>query len=93
MLIFIHCHLALFNLPGLFEDFASNLDSALPIALNYDHHDSPVQTWITEKINEFYFGNSLSKEKEKNVTNVRNYSVNLVKEMSYECLFDFTFNM
>lgn len=66
----ISCHLALFNLPGLFEDFATNLDLALPIALNYDHHDSSVQEWITEKINEFYFGNSLSKEKEKNVTNV-----------------------
>lgn len=66
----ISCHLALFNLPGLFEDFATNLDLALPIALNYDHHDSSVQEWITEKINEFYFGNSLSKEKEQNVTNV-----------------------
>lgn len=92
-MFFLLCHIALFNLPGLFEDFATNLDSALPIALNYDHHDSPVQTWITEKINEFYFGNSLSKEKEKNVTNVRNYLVKLVKEMGYESSFDFTFKM
>lgn len=61
---------ALFNLPGLFDDFSNNLNSVLPIALNYDHHDSLVQEYITTKINEFYFANNLSKEKEKNVTNV-----------------------
>ncbi|XP_055308049.1 juvenile hormone esterase isoform X2 [Sitodiplosis mosellana] len=60
----------LFNLPGLFDDFSENLNSVLPIALNYDHHDSFVQEYITTKINEFYFANSLSKEKEKNVTNL-----------------------
>lgn len=65
---------ALFNLPGLFDDFSTNLSSVLPIALNYDHHDSLVQEWITTKINDYYFANSLSKEKQKNVTNVSVFS-------------------
>lgn len=69
-LVFVRFFAALFNLPGLFDDFSDNLNSVLPIALNYDHHDSLVQEYITTKINEFYFANNLSKEKEKNVTNV-----------------------
>ncbi|XP_031627736.1 venom carboxylesterase-6 [Contarinia nasturtii] len=60
----------LFNLPGLFDDFSTNLSSVLPIALNYDHHETLVQEWITRKINEYYFANDLSREKQKNVTNL-----------------------
>lgn len=66
-------------MPGLFDDFSGNLQSVLPIALNYDHHDSSVQEWITQKIKDFYFSNNLNKEKEKNVTNVIWLCVNLTK--------------
>lgn len=57
-------------MPGLFDEFAKNIDYALPIIFYYDHHDSSVQMAITKKIKEFYFGNKLTRDKELNVTNV-----------------------
>lgn len=61
---------AIFSIPGLFEDFARNLETALPIALNYDHHSRSVQEWITKQISKFYFDNNLTKDSLRNVTNV-----------------------
>lgn len=62
--------LAISNIPGLFDTFAANLDFALPIAFYYDHHDTWTQESITNQINEFYFNNDLTRERESNVTNV-----------------------
>lgn len=62
---------AILNIPGLFGDFKRNFKHALPIALNYDHHDPKVQKWITKQINEFYFNNDLTHDKKQNLTNVR----------------------
>lgn len=58
------------NIPGLFDEFANNLERALSIALYYDHHDLSTQKSITNKIKQFYFNNELTREKEMNVTNV-----------------------
>lgn len=59
------------NIPGLFDKFANNIDSVLPIMLYYDHHDLPTQQSITQKIKEFYFNDGVRREKELNVSNVR----------------------
>lgn len=61
---------AIFSIPGLFEDFAKNLEKALPVALNYDHHSRSVQEWMTKQISQFYFDNNLTRESVTNVTNV-----------------------
>lgn len=61
---------AILSIPGLFEDFVENLETALPIALYYDHHDENVQKSITKEIIEFHFDNNLTKDNRKNVTNV-----------------------
>lgn len=66
---------AIFSIPGLFEDFEKNLETALPIALNYDHHSQTVQNWITKNINQFYFDNDLTKESVTNVTNVSTWQM------------------
>lgn len=63
-------NLAYFHIPDLFDNFADNLAHALPVALYYDHHDLRVQEAITKQINQFYFDNHLTREKELNVTNV-----------------------
>lgn len=66
----IYIFTAILNIPGLFEDFKKNFKTALPIVLNYDHHDPLVQNWITKKIKQFYFDNDLTKDKQQNITNV-----------------------
>lgn len=63
-------HQAYLNIPGLFDEFANNIDRALPIILYYDHHDLSTQQSITRKIKEFYFNNDVRREKETNITNV-----------------------
>lgn len=62
---------AFFNLPGLFDKFADNLDYVLPIAFYYDHHEQSQQNSITNRIKQFYFNNNLTRDAKKNVTNVR----------------------
>lgn len=53
------------------EDFIENHMSALPIALNYDHHHETVRSRITDKILEFYFNKQTpSHEMKNNITNV-----------------------
>lgn len=64
-------YLAYFGIPSLFDEFAANLEYALPIALYYDHHDPSVQEPITKAIKKFYFDNNLTREKDLNVTNVK----------------------
>lgn len=60
------------NIPGLFDKFANNIDSVLPIMLYYDHHDLSTQQTIARKIKEFYFNNDgVKRGKELNITNVR----------------------
>ncbi|XP_031633820.1 venom carboxylesterase-6-like isoform X2 [Contarinia nasturtii] len=62
--------LSIFNYPGAFDNFASNLTRALSISLYYDHHNSSIQDSITKHINEFYFENNFSRDKFMNVTNL-----------------------
>lgn len=62
---------AIINLPELYEDFKTNRDKALPIALYYDHHAPAVQAHITKRVNEYYFDNEeLSPRTHQNLTNV-----------------------
>lgn len=69
---------AIFSLPGLFDDFSSNHETALPIALNYDHHHPTVQSKITDQIREFYFNKQTPLAHMKtNITNVSNRSRHL----------------
>lgn len=58
---------AVLYIPGLYDEFANNLEYALPILFYYDHQDLPVKEAITMKIKEFYFNDGT---KEKNITNV-----------------------
>lgn len=62
---------AIFNIPGLFDRLAQNIYDVLPIILYYNHYDPSVRKSITDKINNFYFQNNLTRDKEENVTNVR----------------------
>lgn len=66
---FIHFS-ALFDIPGLFDEFVEKIDFVLPQMFYYDHHDESVQKTMTYKIKEFYFDNNLSRAKDINVTNV-----------------------
>lgn len=63
-------NLAYLNIPGLFDEFANNIDRALPILLYYDHHNLSTQQSITKRIKEFYFNDDVTQDKERNVTNV-----------------------
>lgn len=56
----------------MYADFNENFDRALPIALNYDHHDEKVQQKLTKNINKYYFkGQSkLTRDTHQNLTNV-----------------------
>lgn len=58
------------NIPGLFDEFANNIDYVLPIMLYYNHHNLSTQQTMTKKIKEFYFNNEIRREKELNITNV-----------------------
>lgn len=83
---FLHC-LALFNLPGLFDELADNLDNALPFAFYYDHHDLEKQKTITDKIKQFYFNNELTREKDLNLTNV--IILGLIAQFKYILMISF----
>lgn len=68
-LIFFYS-IAIFNVPGLFDEFVSYQQTVLPIVFYYDHKDVSVQKSITDKISEFYFNDNLSWDSFANVTNV-----------------------
>lgn len=70
----LYC-LAYFNTPSLLDDFTENLEYALPIAFYYDHHDLPVQESITNDIKQFYFDNDLTRERDIDVTNVKQFEI------------------
>ncbi|XP_053697726.1 juvenile hormone esterase [Sabethes cyaneus] len=63
---------SLINLPELRASLNEQWDRALPISLNYDHHEEPGrQQEITAAINRFYFNDrQLVKETEQNLTNL-----------------------
>lgn len=62
--------LGFFHRPDLFDRFVAQFDSVLPFILDYYHYDNSVKKSITDRINEFYFQNSLTKHKKENITNV-----------------------
>ncbi|XP_058454954.1 carboxylic ester hydrolase [Malaya genurostris] len=62
---------SLINLPEIRANLNEHWDRALPVSLNYDHHDERRQQEITNAINKFYFNNQqLIKETEQNLTNL-----------------------
>uniref|UniRef100_A0AAG5D402 Carboxylic ester hydrolase n=1 Tax=Anopheles atroparvus TaxID=41427 RepID=A0AAG5D402_ANOAO len=62
---------SLINVPTYRQRLIDRWDQALPISLYYDHHEKQKQGEITQKINEFYFGNQqLVKATEKNLTDL-----------------------
>lgn len=65
---------AYLNILGLFDEFANNIDHAMPIILYYDHHDLATQHEITRKLKKFYFNNDVKREKETNITNVSRFA-------------------
>lgn len=62
--------LAYFHMPELWNNFANKLEHVLPIIFGYNHVKPSVQHTMTKQIIQFYFKNSLSRDKELNVTNV-----------------------
>lgn len=63
---------SLINVPELRASLNEHWDRALPVSLNYDHHeDSGRRQDITDAINRFYFNDrKLIKETEQNLTNL-----------------------
>lgn len=63
---------SLINVPELRASLNEHWNRALPLSLNYDHHEDPYkQQEITEAINKFYFNDrKLVKETEQNLTNL-----------------------
>lgn len=62
---------AVFHVEEIWNDISENWNKALPIALNYNHHDKRIQAEMTKQIEEFYFKNQrLSEDTKQNLTNV-----------------------
>ncbi|XP_062554663.1 carboxylic ester hydrolase [Armigeres subalbatus] len=62
---------SLINVPELRASLNQHWDRALPLSLNYDHHEDLHRQEITEAINKFYFNDrKLVKETEQNLTNL-----------------------
>jgi hypothetical protein len=63
---------AIFGVPGLFEELSTDFDTLAPITFDYQNSDDPDK--ITNAIKHFYFGGENVFSSEKHVQNLTDVS-------------------